>query len=115
MVINGKPFNPGEMRTQVVLKKRAVTSGSGGFKVAAAGDTIATVWAKWENAHGPDVWAAQSVGAVAPATVTIRYRSDVDQTCYVTRGSELYEIVSMDNIRNANEYIEMKVRQVVEG
>jgi SPP1 family predicted phage head-tail adaptor len=115
MVINGKPFNPGELRTQITLKQRSVTAASGGFKIAVAGDTIATVWSKWENAHGPDVWAAQSVGAVAPATVTIRYRSDVDPSCYVQRGSELYEIISMDNIRNRNEYIEMKVKQVVEG
>jgi SPP1 family predicted phage head-tail adaptor len=114
MKINGKITNPGELRTQIVLERSTLVENAGGFK-SKAYSTIATVWAKWRNVHGTEVWAAESVQATQPATLLIRYRADVDVTCAVSLGSSRYQIVSMDDIENRHEYIELKVSMMVSG
>lgn len=114
MNLNGTPTNPGELRTLIILQSRGVPTGAGGFQVPGWA-TIATVWSKWINVHGSEAWAAMTNNAMQAATVTIRYRADVDLTCAVLLGSERYEIVSIDNIRQRNEYLELKLKKVVSG
>ena len=114
MNLNGKATNPGEMRTRVTLQKRTVTTGTGGFQQE-TWSTVATVWAKWINVHGSEAWNAAAREAVEPATVTIRWRSDVDLTCRILKGSAGYQIVSIDNIQERNEYLECKVQRIAEG
>lgn len=118
MNLSGTPTNPGQMRTSIILQKRTTTSDDGGFMIPAWAD-IAVVWSKWVNVHGNEVWAAQTAQAVQPATVTIRYRDDVDPTCAVLKGTgdqvARYEIISMDDIQERHEYIEMKVQRMAEG
>ena len=113
MNLNGKISNPGELRTSILLKRRSITKTAGFQSVTPV--TVATVWAKWTNAHGSEVWAAQAVQAVQPATVLIRYRSDVDTTCLVEKGGQDWEVVSVDNIQERNEYLELKVKLVTAG
>jgi SPP1 family predicted phage head-tail adaptor len=114
MNLNGKTFNPGQLRTSIVLKSRGVSTETGGFQTPTWA-TIATVWAKWQNVHGAEVWAAESANAVRPATVTLRYRPDVDETCAVELDGALYEIVSIDDIENRHEYLELKVQRMRSG
>jgi SPP1 family predicted phage head-tail adaptor len=111
MIINGRVWNPGEMRTSVVLKSRTITQGAGGFKKKEYTTTIATVWAKWVNVHGREAWDAQAAGAESAATVTIRYRSDINTTCAVEKDGVVYEIVSVDDIQERHELLELKVKR----
>jgi SPP1 family predicted phage head-tail adaptor len=115
MNLNGRPSNPGELRTPVTLKKRTVETMTGGFQKPAYSTLASNVMVKWVNAHGSEAWSAGTLDAVRTATVTLRYRSDVDETCVVVKGSEIYEIVSMDNIQERNEYLELKVKLPKEG
>lgn len=114
MNLNGKTFNPGELRTLISLQQRAITTGSGGFQVP-DWETIGSVYAKWENAHGSEVWAADSAGAEQPATVTIRYQEDLDTTCAVLLNGVRFEIISIDDIRQRGELMELKVRRMRSG
>lgn len=114
MNLNGKTINPGELRTQVILERPSLVTGTGGFSKKSY-STIATVWARWNNVHGSEVWAAESVQASEPATVLIRYRTDIDTTCAISKGSNRYQIISLDNIENRGEYIELKVSRMVAG
>ena len=114
MNLNGTPTNPGEMRTSITLKKRTATADAGGFMVP-GWTTLGTVWAKWTNVHGAEVWTAQMAQAVQPATIWIRYRNDVDTSCAVFLGSTMYEIVSVDNVQQRSEYMELKVRRMAGG
>jgi len=114
MNLNGKPTNPGEMRTSISIQKRTVSTETGGFQVP-GWTTLATVWAKWANLHGSEVWLANTVQASQPATVWIRWRSDIDETCAVLKGGVRYEIVSLDNVQERNEYIELKVKRMAGG
>lgn len=110
MIIGGRVWNPGEMRTSVVLKKREVATDAGGFH-AATWTTLATVFSKWVNVHGREAWDAQAAGAESAATVTIRYRNDIDTTCAVEKDGVVYEIVSVDDIQERHELLELKVKR----
>lgn len=114
MIIGGKVINPGELRTQITLESRTVATGTGGFQ-SPTWSTIATVWSRWSNAHGPESLQAAIQNAEAPATVLIRYRAGLDTTCAVLKGSKRYEIVSIDNIQERGEYMELKVRRMKGG
>jgi SPP1 family predicted phage head-tail adaptor len=115
MRINEKPTNPGELNIKISLFQPTVITDAGGAQMLDKGSKIADVWAKWVNAHGSEVWTADMAGVKNSATVMIRWRSDVDETCLVEKGDRLFEIVSMDNIRERNEYIELKVKRIVKG
>ncbi len=114
MIIGGKVTNPGDLRTQVAIQTRTVTTGTGGFPVP-SWTTLATVWAKWVNVHGSEAWVVQSVQAEGAATVTIRYQTGIDTTCAVLLGAERFEIVSIDNIQQRGEYLELKVKRMKAG
>lgn len=114
MILNGKVINPGELRTPVTLQERTTATDAGGFG-SPTPSTIATVMAKWTGAHGTEAWTAQTLQAQRAATVLIRYRSDVDETCSLLKDGERYEIVSIDDIQARHEYLELKVRRMMAG
>jgi SPP1 family predicted phage head-tail adaptor len=114
VIIGDKVVNPGELRTQISLQSRTITDQTGGFQKP-TWSTIAMVWSRWKNAHGAESLQAALVGAEAPATVLIRYRSGLDQTCAVLKGSERYEIISIDDIEERHEYQELKVKRMKAG
>lgn len=114
MILGGKVTNPGELRTSVVLASRTVYKDAGGFQRSRF-EAVATIWAKWVNVHGSEAWTANSVQATEAATVTIRYRSDVDLTNCLDKNGKIFEIVSIDNIQERNEYLELKVKRVEAG
>lgn len=76
---------------------------------------VCNPWANWVNVHGSEVWAVESVQAQKAATVTIRYRKDIDEQCRIVYNGVVYDIVSIDNIREQNRVLEMKVRAAVNG
>lgn len=111
MRIGSQITNPGELRTTIELDTPTVSSDSGGFQTK-SWTKAADVWAKWENVHGYEVWSAQAVNAVAPATVLIRYYSGLNTTWSVVKDGVRYEIVSVDDVGDRHEYMELKVQQV---
>ena len=114
MIIKGIPTNPGDLKIQVQVLTKTVNTNTGGFLQPAYTST-ATVYAKWINAHGTEILAAMADEVVNEATVLIRYRSDIDMTTRIQKGSDIYMIRSMDNIQERNEYIELTLKRVVNG
>lgn len=111
MIIGGRPTNPGELRTSITLQTPSIETDDGGAQKP-SWSTLAVVKARWVNVHGAEVWASEAVQAVSPATVLIRYRSDVTTACSILKGSARYQIVSVDNIQERGEYLELKVQRV---
>lgn len=127
MILNNKPTNPGELRTPITLLSRSVSTDAGGFKTVRF-TTIVSTWAKWSNVHGAEVWAANMAQADAPATLTIRYRASLDNTIAVCKGAQtltnaamsavvggVWEVVSLDDIQERHEYIEIKIKRMKAG
>jgi len=113
--LNGKTINPGDLRTKVLLAPRTVSTETGGFpKAVPTTASQVSAWAKWTNVHGAEAWSATAQGIEQAATVLIRYRSTLDESWYISKdnGVSWFEIVSMDNIGERSEYIELKVKRV---
>lgn len=118
MNLNGRTINPGELRTKVLLAPRTVSTETGGFpKAVPTTASQVSAWARWTNVHGAEAWTANAQGIEQAATVLIRYRSTLDESWMVSRdnGTSWYEIVSMDNIQQRGEYIELKVKRMRVG
>lgn len=99
------------------LRAPTGTAQPGGFKSTAYVSILPRyVRAIWENAHGSEAIVAASQQYQDPATVTVRYRSGITPKLRVCmRGDEArpYEVVSLNDIDNRHEYVELKVRRVV--
>lgn len=109
MRIGNSVTNPGELNTKITLYSRSITTQTGGFQKPSLTE-IADVWAKWVNVHGQEAWLANSVQAKMAATLLIHYTTLIDTTCVIEKEGLYYEIVSMDDIQNRHEYIELKVQ-----
>lgn len=116
MILNGKVIHPGEMNTQVVLRSRVLTEDAGGF-VVPGGDREMTVWCKWINAHGreAEVLVANIEGAQNYATLLMRYLPEVDETWAVVYRGKVWEIRSIDNIHEKDEWMEVRVSRTGAG
>jgi len=114
LIIGGRVFNPGELRTSIVLERRDVSTETGGFKKP-NWSAITTVKAKWINAHGNESRQAAIQDVASPATVLIRYQAGLDTTCAVSKDGVRYEIVSVDDIQERHEYMELIVRRMKAG
>lgn len=112
----------GQLRTKIRIQK-SVTVGTGINKYtawvdlgnASDADPPRYILASWINVHGSEAWIVNSVQAQLGATVTIRFRGDVTPACRVLLGNMVYQIVSLDNIRQLGQWLEMKVKASVNG
>lgn len=94
--------------------QRKEKSGTGSF----ANETWVNAfeaWASWVNVHGSEAWIAASVQSQRAATVTIRYNPLVNERLRIVYKGIVYEIVSIDNIKEQNRVLELKVRACVNG
>ncbi len=108
MILNGKVVNPGQLNTKIVLKPRDGVKDAGGFVQPVETQKI-TVWARWINTHGAEAMQASASGFNDLATALIRYRPEVDETWRVVYRGKSYEIKSIDNVREKNEYLELRL------
>lgn len=114
MRIGNAITNPGELRTQIQLEKRTYQEDTGGFKQLVSGE-VKTVWCKWTNAHGDEAWQADAAGASKAATLLLRYVPGLDETWRVLYSTQVWEIRSIDNIRERNEWLELKISRIGVG
>lgn len=103
-----------ELRTRITFQQPTVTADAGGAQVPSWANitTNPTVWARWINAHGEEAIASEAIQSAQRATVTVRYRSDLVSTWRVVKGSEYWQIISIDQVQGRNRWTEMIVERV---
>lgn len=98
--------------------QRQVKNGEGSF-AEVEWKPIGQAWANWANVFGSELWAAESVQAKKPATVSVRYSTyialGVDETCRVVYRGITYRIVDAHDVKEQHVRVEMKVEAVVNG
>lgn len=107
--------NAGEMRTKITIKN-PVYSIKDGFSREEFVDAFSRpVWCKWVNAHGSEVYQAAELRLREPATITMRYSPRVTVKSRIWRGSdaEPYEVISINNVNDRCEFLEIKVQRMV--
>ena len=105
-------FNPANLRTRITFQQPTVSTDAGGAQSPAWTDVEShpTVWAHWVNAHGQEN-VQNAVKSVRRATVTIRHRDDVRTTWAVVRGTERWDIISIDAVQDQRRWIELVVER----
>ena len=107
--------NAGEMRTKITIKNPKYTIQDGfGIKEFVNAFTR-PVWCKWVNAHGAEIYQAAELRLREPATITMRYSPLVTVKSRIWRGrdTEPYEVISINNVSDRCEFLEIKVQRVV--
>ncbi len=108
MRLGNRTTNPGELRTKVTFQNVNLTPGAGAFQTETYAD-LDTVYVKWVNAHGPEAVSSEALKVVRRATVTRRYRSDVGEKTVILKDGERWQVVSIDDIQDRHEYLELVV------
>lgn len=121
-----KYANSGELRTPIrIVDVEKATDATGRYITNDNGYPIITekdvferpVLVKWVNAHGTEVFEAQSLNINEPATITMRYSPKVNATQLIYKGADPrpYEIIGMDNVEERNTWLEIKVKRKSEA
>ena len=103
----------GQLRTPVTVIAVTMTKNANGFNVPAETDALGyTLYVQWRNAHGAEVLQAQELGLRDKATLRCRYDARITPTCLVRRGGEDWEIVSIDNVDERGQWMELTVSRM---
>ena len=102
----------GELRHQVALQAPAKTFDSEGQEVI-TWTTVATVRAAVVPLTGREYFETRAVNAELTHKVTIRYRRGVKATWRVLYGSRALEVVSVADVEERHERLELMCKEVV--
>jgi head-tail adaptor len=112
-----KRANAGELRTPVIVEKYTETQDTDGFPVQQWVNVFGTetIKVKWVNVHGTEVYESMSLDLKEPATLTARYSALITPQCRITKvgDTEPFEIISLDDVGNRHEWLEIKVQRMV--
>lgn len=97
----------GELSHRITLQILETITNDNGFEVETWID-FKTVWAAISNLHGREYFAAAAVQAENTVKFTIRYTDEVDTAMRILFKYKQYNITSIDNIKYANKFIEIK-------
>lgn len=101
----------GELRHRTTLQKFSTNTNENGFEVENWQD-YKTVWAAVTNLSGKEYYAAAAVQAENTVKFTIRYTDEIDTTMRILFKDKQYSIISIDNIKYVNKFIEIKAMEV---
>ena len=112
-----KRANAGELRTPVIVEHYTETQDADGYPAQEWVNVFGTetIKVKWVNAHGAEVYESMSLDLKEPATLTARHSPLIDAQCRITKVGETepFEIISLDDVENRHEWLEIKVQRKV--
>ena len=92
----------GRLRHRVTIQGQTTAQDSYGEAVRTWAD-IASVWAEIAPIAGRELWAAQQTQATTTHRITLRYRSDLTQSCRLLFGTRIFGIDSIISPEEAGE------------
>lgn len=102
------------MHTRITVKSLTTGIDADGYPTEAWTDVFGgKVWCNWKNAHGTELYDTMRLDLKEVATITMRYSDKVNERCRVWRGTDEYEIISVDNVDDARQWLEIKVKRRV--
>ncbi len=107
------PPNRGELRTIITVESATKTADSDGYNtetwVNVFGTGI-TAYCKWVNIHGTEATENNRYGNSKKATITMPYSPLITEVCRIKKGTEAWEIESIDNVNDRTSWLEIKVK-----
>ncbi len=122
-----KHVNAGELRTPIIIEEYTETQNENGYAVKTWVNVFGTskvYRVKWVNVHGKEVFEAMRMDLNEPATLTARYSKLITPQCRILHAEDAnktptekeklcFEIISLDNVENRNQWLEIKVKRQV--
>ncbi len=113
-----KRANAGELRTSIIVEKYPETQDDDGYPIKGWINVFGegkTLKVKWVNIHGTEVYESMRMDLKDPATLTARYSPLITAQCRITKVGDLkpYEIISLDDVEDQHEWLEIKVKRMV--
>ncbi len=104
----------GELRHRITFQKLITILNENGFEIDTWKD-YKMVWASISNLQGREYYAAAAIKAENTVKFKIRYIYGIDTTMRIMFREKSYNIISIDNIKYENKYIEIKAMEVENG
>lgn len=101
----------GELRHRITFQKLVTDTNENGFEMEDWQD-YKTVWAAITNLHGREYFVIAAVKAENTVKFKIRYIPNIEPTMRIIFKGKRYNITSIDNIKYANKFIEIKALEV---
>ncbi len=70
---------------------------------------------QWIGAHGSEAFEDEALQGTLLATIRLRYDDRITETCRVVRGDDLWEIISVDDVRQYHRWMEIKLKRKAAG
>jgi len=100
-----------ELKHRITLQIFTIVVNENGFEIETWID-FKTLWAAVTNLHGREYFAAAAVKAENTVKFTIRYIEGINESMRILFQEKQYNITSIDNIKYANKFIEIKALEV---
>jgi len=101
----------GELKHRITFQNLVSELNENGFETE-AWEQYKTLWAAVSNLNGREYFAAAVVQAENTVKFTIRYAPNIETTMKILFKDKKYNITSIDNIKYANKFIEIKALEV---
>ncbi|WP_373181214.1 phage head closure protein [Clostridium butyricum] len=101
----------GNLKHRVTFQRFTTVANDNGFEEEAWVD-FKIVWAAISNLHGREYFEAAAVQAEKTVKFIIRFIKDIDESMRIKFRDKQYNITSIDNIKYANKFIEIKAMEV---
>ncbi|WP_029169160.1 phage head closure protein [Clostridium cellulovorans] len=101
----------GELKHRITFQRLVSELNENGFEIEAWED-YKTFWSAISNLNGREYFAAAVVQAENTVKFTIRYTPNIETTMRILFKDKKYNITSIDNIKYANKFIEIKALEV---
>lgn len=96
-----------QLKHRITLQVLETAANDNGFELETWTD-FKDLWAAITNLNGREYFAAAAVQAENTVKFTIRYTDEIDATMRIIFKEKQYNITSIDNIKYANKFIEIK-------
>lgn len=104
-------MKPEELRHRIKLQVLETITNDNGFEEETWQD-YKTVWASVSNLYGREYFEAAAIQAENTVKFTIRFIKEINESMRIKFRGKQYNITSIDNIKYANEFIEIKAMEV---
>lgn len=104
----------GVLRHRILIQKVILAKNDNGFEVEQWQD-YKTVWGAITNIQGREYYAATAINAENTVKFKIRYTEGIENSMRILFKDKTYNIISLDNIKYRNKYIEIKAVVVEDG
>jgi len=109
--VDGDVVAIADLRHRIILQKFTTVINENGFENEAWQDYKA-VWASISNLSGREYYQAAAIQAEKTIKFLIRYTDGIDTDMRILFKDKQYNITSIDNMKYANKYIEIKALEV---